>query len=135
MIARFVAFAILMLVLPLDQEHPVVSSSSPAFNQSYDSATSKLAAAGFESSLEGPTLGANAHVELPVLVSAIRQSYPTTETSLGTSGVEYDVILQPGHYGRQSGATGTRGRLVTEQELVAYIVKEAATKLAAVTRP
>ena len=49
--------------------------------------------------------------------------------SSGNTSERYDVILQPGHFWRTSGITGTGGKLVYERNLVAYITKIAAEYL------
>lgn len=49
--------------------------------------------------------------------------------ALGDSGIVYDVILQPGHYGRKTGAIGTSGQRVLERALVAYITAGVARNL------
>ena len=48
---------------------------------------------------------------------------------MGDSNIAYDVILQPGHYQRSSGRTGTEGKYISEQALVAYITNIIATNL------
>ncbi|MBW4707171.1 N-acetylmuramoyl-L-alanine amidase [Roseobacter sp. YSTF-M11] len=49
--------------------------------------------------------------------------------SNGDTSTLYDVILQPGHYGRTSGSTGGGGALISEQKLAAGIVERLASRL------
>lgn len=50
-------------------------------------------------------------------------------TAHGDSNIMYDLILQPGHFWRKSGATGTGGKYVYERNIVAFIVNEMAVML------
>lgn len=126
---RSVCLVLLLMTAASDPEHPIVAHSSAAFDQSFETDTQKLAAAGFESKLQAPSLGSSAGGEIPDLVAEMKQSYSSVETSPGESSVNYDVILQPGHFARLSGNTGATGKLVTEQQLAAFIVNETAKKL------
>lgn len=52
----------------------------------------------------------------------------------GDAKIKYDVILQPGHYGRTKetgGNLGTGGAVVSEQKLAAYIVAQTSEYLKA----
>jgi len=64
------------------------------------------------------------------MVREINSKKAIPGVAAGKRGFVYDVILQPGHYGRVAGATGTTGSLVSEQSLVAYIVGKVAQALA-----
>jgi N-acetylmuramoyl-L-alanine amidase len=112
-----------------DDEHPVITRSSPQFSESTQSSLEKLKAAGFTDRLETPEFGATAGEQFNTLVKVIQAETPITDVSLGQRGVKYDVILQPGHYGRSTGRVGTAGQLVSERALVAYIANVIATDL------
>jgi N-acetylmuramoyl-L-alanine amidase len=112
-----------------DEEHPQITRSSPQFAQSTQSSVEKLKAAGFANQLETPELGATSSDELNALVKAIRAETPVSDVSLGQRDIKYDVILQPGHYGRPPGPVGTSGQLVSERALVAYITNIIANEL------
>src|SRR5258708_5130302 len=44
--------------------------------------------------------------ELKEMGAKAKQAYRQLRTELGDPNREYDLVLQPGHYGRNSGATG-----------------------------
>jgi N-acetylmuramoyl-L-alanine amidase len=120
-----------LVAMPLqqDDEHPQITRSSLQFSDSTQSSLEKLKAAGFTNQLETPEFGATAGEQFNALVKAIRAETPVTDVSLGQRWVKYDVILQPGHYGRPPGPVGTSGQLVSERALVAYITNVIATDL------
>jgi hypothetical protein len=85
---------------------------------------------GFEEGLETPGLGSMPDDQFDKLVSAIQKQALIPEVSKGQAGVKYDVILQPGHYGRPPGGPlGTSGQLVSERALAAYITNIIAQSL------
>jgi hypothetical protein len=67
--------------------------------------------------------------ELKEMGSSARDTYPQLRTELGDPSKDYDLVLQPGHYGRTSGATGGEGKYVTEQQIAAKIVDILASNL------
>lgn len=108
--------------------HPDVPTSSQQFTKSGDRVESFLARRGFDDALLGPSLGSASSEDLPRRRQAIIAATPIAGVALGTSE-RYDVILQPGHYGRRSGVTGTGGRLVSEQQLTAFVTAGVADRL------
>lgn len=69
--------------------------------------------------------------EFDKLVAEIKAYRPIAGVDVGKTDVRYDIIVQPGHYLRTKGALGTSGKKVSEQQLVAYIVRVIATQLSA----
>lgn len=111
-------------------EHPFITSSSTAFEESRTASMTALTNQGFEKGLEAlPIGGGIAARDLRPLIARINAEVPIAEISEGERGVTYDVILQPGHYGRPPGPVGTSGKIVSERALVAYITKLAADDL------
>ena len=49
--------------------------------------------------------------------------------STGSPSAVYDVIIQPGHYGRTKGSTGSQGANVSEQQIAASISARLASRL------
>jgi N-acetylmuramoyl-L-alanine amidase len=112
-----------------DAEHPRITASSTAFQESLTSSIEQLKKARFPDGLETPSLGATSNEDFQKAVVNIRAETPIPEVSEGKRGFKYDVILQPGHYGRTTGAVGTAGRLVSERALAAYVTNIAAQRL------
>jgi N-acetylmuramoyl-L-alanine amidase len=117
--------------LAQEREEPILTVDSAAFNDGAESALAQLAARGFDQGLATPELGSLSTAQLSALAATIRLETPIPNVALGERGVVYDVILQPGHYGRTTGAVGTSGALVSERALVAYITGRVATDLRA----
>lgn len=112
-----------------DEEHPPVTSNSSEFERGYQSSVSQLESLGFGPELQSFSLGAINSTDLTRLAAEINREAPIPGVSLGDPQVTYDVILQPGHYGRKSGAVGTTGGRVRERALVAYITARVASAL------
>jgi N-acetylmuramoyl-L-alanine amidase len=112
-----------------DSEHPEITASSSEFQQSAASSIALLRKERFVSRLETPSLGSTSNEQFEKLLAEIRAEKPIPHVDDGQSGIAYDVILQPGHYGRQSGAVGTTGQLVSERALVSYMTSVAAESL------
>lgn len=112
-----------------DPEIPKIDSASAAFVQSTRSAIQRLSDAGFEADLQTPSLGANADEIFNTQLKRIKAAIPVATIDNLQMGVAYDVIVQPGHYGRPPGKLGTEGHFVTERALVAYIADVAARRL------
>jgi len=112
-----------------DEEEINVESKSAAFQSSYTEAVTALKQRQFEMQLLTPQLGSLPRNEFDALVRSINEKRPIAEAKAGRTTVTYDVILQPGHYGRSTGATGTAGKLVSERELVAFITARVANAL------
>lgn len=108
-----------------DPEHPPISSSSKEFQDSLTSSIKKLA----EIQVEGPSSHATSNEAFDRQVRDITAETPISDVSPGQRGVKYDVILQPGHYGRKTGVVGTSGKSVSERALVAYITNVVAETL------
>lgn len=138
MISRLI-FIITSFVLTFSQslafaeesEHVRLSQSSAEYQSSFDSSVKELRAKGFADGLQSPSLGAITSVEGQERLSRILADKPIEGVEVGNASIFYDVILQPGHYLRKTGATGTSGALVTERALVAYIAARIATDLRA----
>jgi N-acetylmuramoyl-L-alanine amidase len=59
-----------------------------------------------------------------------KEAYVSLTVTKGELATKYDVIIQPGHFGRVSGATGGEGKYVTEQQYAAWIAKMLLAELA-----
>ena len=113
-----------------DDEHPKIKTSSTEFDSAYSSAVRDLENRHFAEGLESFSFGSVTSTDIESLAAEIRKERPV-DTALGDPRVTYDVILQPGHYGRTTGALGTSGRRVSERALVAYITARVANELSA----
>lgn len=112
-----------------DPEHPRIATSSQEFMQGTPAALKFIQKSNFEQGLEAPSLAASSEQDFQNLVAEINAKSPIPGVGIGEGGKEYDVILQPGHYQRTSGRTGTQGKYVSEQALVAYMTSIVATNL------
>lgn len=128
----FSALSIALLASPAtaqEREEPVIAQNSDAFTQSADDALAQLAARGFDQGLATPELGSLSTAQLSALATVIGQETPISGVTRGERGVVYDVILQPGHYQRTTGAVGMSGALVSERALMGHIVGRIAADL------
>jgi hypothetical protein len=129
------AVGVLLLTMVLagqtedESEHPQISQSSDEFVQSSASSIEILKKANFEDRLERPGFGAVSQEKFDSLVAEISKETPVKGVELGDRGKKYDVILQPGHYLRTTGRTGTTGKFVSERALAAYITNILAQRL------
>jgi N-acetylmuramoyl-L-alanine amidase len=112
-----------------DPEVPKIDSASSTFVESTRSSIQRLSDAGFEGDLETPGLGANADEIFNTQLKRIKAESPISTIDKLQKTPQYDVIIQPGHYGRPPGKLGTQGKLVSERALVAYIADVAAQRL------
>jgi N-acetylmuramoyl-L-alanine amidase len=130
--ASVIAFFLAVMIEARSQdepEHPQITVASDEFLKSLSSSLETLRKADFENGLETPGLGSMSEGDFEKLVNEIRKETPIREISEGERGVKYDVILQPGHYGRQTGRVGTTGKWVSERALAAYITNLLAQRL------
>jgi hypothetical protein len=127
------AFLLLFAAVPgneqSDSEHPRITASSHEFVQGTPAALKFLRESNFEQGLETPSLAASSDQDFQRLVAEINAKSPVVGVGTGNAGTTYDVILQPGHYQRTSGRTGTQGKYVSEQALVAYMTNIVAANL------
>jgi N-acetylmuramoyl-L-alanine amidase len=114
---------------PDDGTH--LARSSTSFDASYDAAVAKLAGSGLEETLKVPKLGAVSNDELKLLTQQIKKETPIPGVSKGDIKLSYDIILQPGHYGRLKGKTGASGKVVSERAINNYFVTQIAKHLTA----
>lgn len=92
----------------------------------------KLDVAALSEELHSPVFGSAQNRAFSDNRAAIRNfKAQDLVISRGDVDIRYDVILQPGHFWRTSGATGTEGQHVSERNLVALIVKDTARLLRA----
>jgi N-acetylmuramoyl-L-alanine amidase len=122
-----------LLITPSDQlddpEHPRIQTSSQEFVQGTAAALKIIQASKFEEGVETPSLAASSEQDFQKLVKEINAKSPISGVGIGDARTNYDVIIQPGHYLRTSGNTGTQGEYVSEQALVAYLANIVATNL------
>lgn len=112
-----------------EEAHPKEDSSE--VESSFSKDIKQLQAMGFQKSLISGSLGSISKDSYNKSLNSIRTEWNTLKNSRGNPSVMYDVILQAGHYKRTTGLTGASGKEVTEQQLVAYIVKRASESLSA----
>ncbi len=105
-----------------------LTKSSEAFEAGADAAMVELSK-GFADNLETRGLGALSDGEVKAAVATIKKEIPIEGISVGKAGDSYDIILQPGHYGRKKGFTGATGARVAERALTAHLVKGIAQEL------
>jgi N-acetylmuramoyl-L-alanine amidase len=114
-----------------DVEETMFSASSSAFLESREESIAFLRDSKIIENLAMPSLGAMTSSDFNLLVAAIKAEPKIPEISAGDPREYYDVILQPGHYGRTSGATGASGVLVSERALVSFVTARIASDLRA----
>lgn len=112
---------------PDEAQHLATSSSE--FTESKDASLKKLIADGFSKKLLHAGLGAASPASVKTASTRIKDGAKISDASVGSRDMAYDVILQPGHYGRTKGATGASGSLLSEQDIVAYLVRSVAARL------
>jgi hypothetical protein len=89
-------------------EHPPVPRSSKQFVESFDRSIDFLEKEGFDRELKAPSLNAITSNSGKALLAAIVAETPI-KVGMGEAETEYDIILQPGHYGRRTGVVGAAG--------------------------
>lgn len=114
---------------PVEAEH--LKASSQEFTSSRTSALKKLRQDGFTAQLLEVGLGAATSDQLRTAAARIKAGAKLQDVAVGDPAVTYDVIIQPGHYGRTAGRTGASGAMVSEQAIVAYLVGATAARLRA----
>ena len=131
LVAMAVAAGHAALSAASDQESETVTftSSSDTFLGSASSSIELLRKDNFLSGLESPALNAKTSEEFAKLVKEINAETPIPDVARGAANVQYDVVLQPGHYGRKTGKVGTAGKLVSERALVAFVAGQIAAEL------
>jgi N-acetylmuramoyl-L-alanine amidase len=126
---------IFVILLPLalmaqtdSNQEQRVTANSAEFERSAQTSMMGLEEKGFDLTLLSPSLGSLPKQEFEAARARVVAG-AVLATELGNPTSTYDVILQPGHYARKSGATGTQGVLISEQQIAAYVVGVAAKKL------
>ena len=113
-------------VFAVDDDGKTVKSGTSEYFDNQKDAEKSLAGTGFFSSLKPFAFGARQTVP-----ADIKTKFDIPNLGPGDPHKSYQVILQPGHFGRTSGRTGGAGANVTEQELVAFIIAKTAAYLIA----
>jgi hypothetical protein len=110
-------------------EHPKAIAYEQ-YEKTYAESLKILSDLHFQDKLQFPSLGSAPGAESRV-VEAIQAERPIAEIGHAVRGTVYDVILQPGHYGRPPGPgnQGTHGRFVSERALATYLTDALATEL------
>jgi hypothetical protein len=107
-----------------EDEGKIIEDATAKFNEDRSIATEKLAKTNFFDSLQPFSIGARvAHV------ADIKAKVEMPHLGKGDPKENYQIILQPGHYGRIKGKLGTSGHQVSEQQLVAFITANVANYL------
>lgn len=112
-----------------EAEEAKITQSSPEFLDKHSDIVAALETSVLSENLGSTGLGAMPSGEFDALVTLIKKEDPIIGISVGARGLEYDVVVQPGHYGRTSGKVGTAGALISERAFVAHIAKEVAAGL------
>ena len=112
-----------------DIEEATFSESSSAFLESREESLAFLRDIKINENLATPSLGAMTSSQFNQLVATIKAEPKIPEISAGSANTNYDVILQPGHYGRTTGKTGATGALVSERALVSFVTARIASDL------
>jgi N-acetylmuramoyl-L-alanine amidase len=112
-----------------DENAAFVQQSSDEFMSSFDPDVTELFNSGFGDGLVSPVFGSMSSESRATLIKQIIDEAPIDTVAAGEPGVKYDVILQPGHYGRKTGKTGAQGKLVSERALVAHVVRNVHDRL------
>lgn len=115
--------------LAQDTEEVAFTESSQSFLAGAENALKALRGSDFLEGLEAPSLGAKSADEFAALLGEINTEKAIAGIALGDAKVVYDVIVQPGHYGRKTGLTGASGALVSERALVAFVAAGVAAEL------
>jgi hypothetical protein len=123
-----VALSGLLMAQADSDDGPRVTSSSKEFNKSAQAALQAFTRNGFSATLLSPELGSVPEQDLMAARAKVLAG-GSLSVEAGNPALIYDVILQPGHYGRTGGRTGTGGKLISEQQIVAYVVGVAAERL------
>jgi hypothetical protein len=105
-------------------EGAVVADKTAQYKASEQAAEEKLAQTSFFSDLQPFSFGAQV-----ATLEDIKAPINIVNMGSGDPNKTYDIIIQPGHYGRKTGRTGTSGPDISEQQLVAYIVAKIAEYL------
>lgn len=111
------------------EEEAKITESVPEFFEGSDAIIADLEKSDLQENLSTSGFGSMPSGEFTSLVATIRRESPIQGIGIGATTVTYDVIVQPGHYGRTSGAVGTSGALVSERALVAHIARTVAEGL------
>lgn len=88
-----------------------------------------IASIGLLGEMEGPALGSDMKSNFDENLSKILAVGPDTFAMPTGSAQVHDVVLQPGHFWRTSGATGSQGAHVAERSLAAFLVQRISTAL------
>lgn len=112
----------------------VVEPSSAEFLTSVDDALLALDTQDYFGQLLLPGFGARLNdADVGQLVANVSRKglLPSAINNFGRGdpNLMYDIILQPGHFGRASGATGSQGARISERDFAAHIVSEVAGRL------
>lgn len=91
----------------------------------------RLAPSGLLGEMDSPAFGSDLQTIFDDNLVAIGEVGPTTFAMPVYEGRTHDVVLQPGHFWRTRGSTGSQGQYVTERSLAAYLVQEIASDLRA----
>jgi N-acetylmuramoyl-L-alanine amidase len=102
----------------------VIADTTSQYNQAEQTAEEKLAQTSFFSALQPFGFGAQV-----ASLQDLKSPMKIINMGPGDPKKTYDIIIQPGHYGRTTGRTGTSGPNISEQQLVAYIAGKLAEYL------
>lgn len=111
--------------LALDEgEGERIADRSAEISASEKEAMTKLATTDFFNRLQAFSFSARA-----IDPAEINGDIPIPGLGSGDLNEKYDIIIQPGHYGRKSGKTGAEGSKTSEQKLVAFIAAKISQRL------
>lgn len=119
--------------LAQQDEETSFDKSSPEFLATARESYEFLRQKSLIGSLSSPTLGSKTQDEFDKLFKTIAAETPLAPVGVGVATETYDIVIQPGHYGRKTGATGASGKVaaktISERALVAFVAGQAADQL------
>lgn len=112
-----------------ETEEVTFTQSSSSFVAGTKESLDLLRGDDFLAGLESAALGSKSAEEFATLLREIKAEKVIADVARGDPKITYDVILQPGHYGRKTGLTGASGKLISERALVSFVVAGVAVEL------
>jgi N-acetylmuramoyl-L-alanine amidase len=127
---RTFIFALTVLSSTFARADPDISDNSGATQQGPSTEEiNSVVSSDVAKALTPPEALAFGPTDLKAFAENAKQSYRRLKTDLGDTSKTYDLIVQPGHFARTSGATGSQGKYVSEQEFAARVVEQLAADL------
>lgn len=127
---RTVVLALIVLLATFARADPDEANNLGATQQGLSTEEiNSLVSSDVAKALSRPAAFAFGPGELKAFADNAKQSHRNLKTDLGDTSKTYDIVVQPGHFRRTSGATGTQGTYVSEQEFAARVAEKLAGDL------